>query len=276
MGFVFDQQAARRQEAWFQTETGRDVLRLQTGLVMRLLRPLPGERVLDVGCGSGLHLQAFKRKGLDVTGLDPSPDMIDLARKRLGNQAELYPGQAEDLPFEDNAFDVVCLITALEFVDDAEAALAEALRVARSRVFCGVLNSLSLTAVGRRLGGLFRDNIYNQARFFSLWELYGLIRHAAGPAPIRWASVGLLPPALAQRAFSFEDRPMVQRNPFGAFLGLSVQVTYTWRANFLTADAGLKMRPKTAPTPTPTTCGACPPARRPGGKTGRTAGEASP
>ncbi|MBU2551180.1 MAG: methyltransferase domain-containing protein [Proteobacteria bacterium] len=274
MGFVFDKRSALRQEAWFQTETGREVFRLQAGLIMRLLRPLPGERVLDVGCGSGLHLQLFKREGLNPTGIEPSPAMIDLARARLGRQAALYPGRAEDLPFEDNTFDVVCLITCLEFMDDPEAALAEAFRVARGRVFVGVLNALSLTAAGRRLRGLFKESIYDQARFFSLWEMCGLVRRTAGPAPIQWASAGLLPLSLVRRTSGFEARPLVQHNPFGAFLGLAVQVTYTLRAAPLPADPGMKIRPKTVPTPTG--CGSISPHSRPNGRAGRSAREAWP
>jgi len=255
LGYIFDQDAAERQEAWFCTEAGRESLRLQKELILRLVRPRRGERLLDVGCGSGLHLEIFKREGLDVTGVDPSRSMLDLAHARLGHQAGLFPGQAEDLPFEDNDFDIVTMITCLEFIDDPETALAEALRVARSRVFVGVLNRLSLTALGRRVRGLFKDSMYNHARFFSLWELTALIRGLIGPTSFRWATVQVLPPGLALHASSFEERPLVQVNPFGAFLGLTADVAYTMHADGLILKSGLKLGRKRVPTPSPSTYG---------------------
>jgi len=250
LGFVFDQDDAQRQEAWYQTETGRECLRLQKRLMLRLIRPTPGERLLDVGCGSGIHLQIFKREGLTVTGLDPSAAMLKMAEIRLGGRIDLCPGQAEDLPFEDNAFDIVTLITCLEFADDPETALAEAVRVSRSRIFIGVLNSLSLTAMLYRINGLFRDSPYNRARFFSLWDLAPMVRRLAGSDSIRWASAGLLPPGLLRYGSSFEARPLVQRNPFGAFLGLAADMTYRLRTDNLPLKTGLKLAGKHAPSTT--------------------------
>jgi SAM-dependent methyltransferase len=245
-------------DAWYDTVVGRETFNLQTALTLRLLKVRRGERVLDVGCGSGRHLEAFRNAGLDVTGLDPSPSMLKLARNRLGDRAGLFPGQAEDLPFEDNEFDLVTLITCLEFVDDPEEALAEAFRVARRRVFIGVLNSFSLTALGRRFKGLVTDSFYNRARFFSVWELSEIIHRLAGPAQVHWATVGVLPPPLASRATSFEALPLVQRTPCGSFLGMVVQLSYTMRTDNLRVDTRLKIRAKTATTAAPTSFGPSP------------------
>ncbi len=249
MGFVFDQIAAEKQEAWYGTETGRAGLRLQRDLIMRLAAPRPGERLLDVGCGSGRHLQMFKREGLLVTGLDPSRNMLSLARQRLGDQVDLHLGRAEDLPFEDNEFDIVTLVTSLEFCDDPEAAVAEAVRVAGSRIFIGVLNSYSLTALGRRIRGVFRHSVYNQAKFFSLLELIWMLRGQAGPAKIKWGSVHLLPPQLIRRMAPLESRPLLQRTPFGAFLGVTADLAYTLRADGLPVKHGLKLPAKHATAP---------------------------
>ena len=120
----FDRETALRLDAWGQSQAGRRVLACEQAFIGRLIRPRSGERLLDVGCGAGFQLETFRHRGLTVTGLDPSPAMLDLARIRLGGAAELLPGRAEDLPFEDNAFDVVTLIHCLEHVDDPLAALA--------------------------------------------------------------------------------------------------------------------------------------------------------
>ncbi len=82
----------------------------------------------------------FLNMGLDVTGLDASPHMLEFARKRLGVRAELRRGVAEDLPFDDNTFNVATLMTTLEFVEDSQKAIEEACRVTKDRIFLGVLN----------------------------------------------------------------------------------------------------------------------------------------
>ncbi|MBW1710668.1 MAG: class I SAM-dependent methyltransferase [Deltaproteobacteria bacterium] len=253
MGFIFDQRAAEHQEAWFKTEAGRAAFSLQTGLVLRLIKPKPQERMLDVGCGTGLYLEIFKENELNVTGLEPSPAMLRIARKRLGHRATLVPGRAEDLPFEDNEFDIVTLITSLEFTEDPESALAEAMRVAQSRVFIGVLNGFSITAMTRRVKGLVKESIYNRARFFSLWQLLGMMSRLTDPTRIRWGTVHLLPTSLTHRVMPFESLPLVQSNPFGAFLGLVADVTYSMRTDNLPVRVELKLKGR--PVPTPTTYG---------------------
>ena len=72
-----------------------------------------GDRVLDVGCGSGrltLAAQQWVRENGEAIGIDPSPEMIEVARqnaKRAGSKAKFELGPAESLPFPDGTFDVV-------------------------------------------------------------------------------------------------------------------------------------------------------------------------
>jgi SAM-dependent methyltransferase len=263
LAYVFDEKAAKGLDAWYRSDEGRSVWRLQSSLMFRLLGPRPGERLLDVGCGSGLYLQAFKREGLDVTGLDPSKHMLDLAETRLGTRAGLFPGRAEDLPFEDNEFDIVTLITTLEFVADPETALAEAFRVAKGRVYIGVLNSWSLTAFKRRIDGLFRDNFYRRARFYSPWELWGMIRKQHATARIKCASVGLLTPGLTAHVETLESSPWIQGNPFGAYLGLTAHIKYSLITDNLAADTKITLSKKATATHTPTARGWVPPVTPP-------------
>jgi len=129
--------------------------------------------VLDVGCGTGNHLLLFYRLGLDVTGLDASPYMLDIAKSRLGNKASFKIGCAEDLPFEDNEFDVTTFIITLEFLDNPLAALSEAGRVTKNKVFIGVLNGLSLECVCKKMYSLFSDSIFRETHLFTLWGAQG-------------------------------------------------------------------------------------------------------
>jgi SAM-dependent methyltransferase len=90
----------------------------------------PGQRVLDIGCGAGACLRLVAERGGEPHGIDASEALIELARKRLPN-ADLRLGEMEDLPWEDDSFDLVTGFNSFFFADDMVAALREAGRVAR-------------------------------------------------------------------------------------------------------------------------------------------------
>ncbi|MBE9593183.1 MAG: class I SAM-dependent methyltransferase, partial [Proteobacteria bacterium] len=163
--------------------------RLSSDLIIGLVRPKRGERVLDIGCGTGNHLLLFYRLGLDVTGLDASPYMLDIAKSRLGNKASFKIGSAEDLPFEDNEFDITTLIITLEFLDNPLEALREAGRVTKSKVFIGVLNGLSLGCVYNKIYSLFSPSIFRETHLFTLWGLKEHVKKAYGNVPMEWGSI---------------------------------------------------------------------------------------
>jgi ubiquinone/menaquinone biosynthesis C-methylase UbiE len=240
MGHVFDEKLASLYEAWQISPEGILLDRLSSELIVRLLRPQKGERILDIGCGSGNHLLLFYRLGFDVTGLDTSPYMLDIARSRLGNKASLRIGKAEQLPFEDNEFDLATLIMTLEFLDDPLEALREAGRVAKDRVFVGVLNSLSLGCISKRVYTLFHDSIFREARLFTLWGLKSCVKKVCGNVPMEWASVQAMPFFLRNYTERVEMSSSVQSCPFGAFLGLVFKMIYTLRTENLRVTERLK------------------------------------
>jgi SAM-dependent methyltransferase len=72
----------------------------------------PGSRLLDVGCGPGRHALALARRGMEVTGVDLSPDFVDLARAGAaaeGLTATFTVGDVRDLPYDSEFDAVVCL-----------------------------------------------------------------------------------------------------------------------------------------------------------------------
>ena len=80
--------------------------------VARLAEVQPGEAVLDLGCGTGTLLEALVacQPGAGFTGIDPDRHVLAIARRRLQRSArtvELVEGYAQDLPFPDQAFDLV-------------------------------------------------------------------------------------------------------------------------------------------------------------------------
>jgi ubiquinone/menaquinone biosynthesis C-methylase UbiE len=95
----------------------------------------PGLRVLDVACGTGLIARlAAERVGSSgtVTGLDLSPDMIEVARTASPSTIAWHVGDATSLPFPDDAYDVVLCQMGLMFMQDRPAAVAEMRRVTAS------------------------------------------------------------------------------------------------------------------------------------------------
>jgi SAM-dependent methyltransferase len=229
MGKVFGSAEAQRCERWLGSPWGRLAMALESELVVSMIEPRPGERLLDIGCGLGGHLEQFRLRGLDVTGLDASAEMLAGAEKRLGRATPLHHGFAEHLPFDDCAFDVCTLITSLEFVADPAAALAEAARVARRRVVVGLLNPCSAHGLECLLRGLCGHGIYRGARFFSPWQIRRLIHRTLGPWPVQWRSALMLPPSLGRLAPNLERWLSFGPNPFGAFVAVRIDVACRYR-----------------------------------------------
>jgi SAM-dependent methyltransferase len=88
----------------------------------------PGRRVLDVACGTGIVARTAADQGATVTGVDLNEAMLTVAR-RARPELDWRQGNAQDLPFADDSFDVVVSQMALMFFPDPAAALAEMARV---------------------------------------------------------------------------------------------------------------------------------------------------
>jgi SAM-dependent methyltransferase len=89
-----------------------------------------GQRVLDIGCGSGVFLRAAADRGARVFGLDAAESLLDVARARVP-EADLRAGDMQFLPYEDDFFDAVTGFNSFFFAADMAAALREAGRVAK-------------------------------------------------------------------------------------------------------------------------------------------------
>lgn len=229
MGLIFNIHTARLYEAWYHSPKGQTMDAWLESAIPGLLSPRAGERVLDIGCGEGNHLLLFSRLGLDITGLDASPYMIDRARKRLGPRCTFKKGRAEDLPFDDNEFDLAVMINTLEFLDSPMDALREAGRVARRSVFIGVMNSLSWYCQSHRVFGLFRKSLFKHARLYHLWDLKSLVRAAFGQVTMDWRCSQAWPPFLKETLGRQVTDWAPRYCPFGPFLALSANIRYWLR-----------------------------------------------
>jgi ubiquinone/menaquinone biosynthesis C-methylase UbiE len=100
---------------------------------LKRVRLLPNERVLDVGCGTGVLLGRILDRNPDsqVTGVDLSPAMVTQARRRLPQGVPLAVADAEALPFPAHRFDIVVSVSSFHFWPAPRLALAELRRVLR-------------------------------------------------------------------------------------------------------------------------------------------------
>ncbi|MBV9160910.1 MAG: class I SAM-dependent methyltransferase [Pseudonocardiales bacterium] len=108
-----------------------DEIFTETELEFLLSKITQGERVLDMGCGTGRFTVPLAATGAEVTGLDLSTGMLTVAGKKLGERglkAEMRQGDMAELPFPDGTFDTVTSMLALMHIPLAE----------RQAVFCEV------------------------------------------------------------------------------------------------------------------------------------------
>lgn len=185
-GAAFGERVTDHYEAWYETPEGQRADALEKASLRRLLESFPAtQSVLEVGSGTGHFTRWFDQQGPAAVGLDLSAAMLLQARSLDG--IPLVRGDASRLPFADGAFDLVALITTLEFLGRPREALAEALRVTRQGLILGVLNRQSLLGLQRRLAGLLRPTVYDAAYFYSVGELGRLLRSVVGDgAQIIW------------------------------------------------------------------------------------------
>jgi ubiquinone/menaquinone biosynthesis C-methylase UbiE len=131
-GLEFDDDTSRKVESMYMTP---DVV-AQRRRTLDLLRLVPDERVLDIGSGPGLlaaEVADVVGEGGRVCGVDTSPSMVEMAKRRCQRQpwVDFELAEATDLPHANEAFDVAVSTQVYEYVDDVPTALVELHRVLR-------------------------------------------------------------------------------------------------------------------------------------------------
>lgn len=112
--------------------------RLWKRRLVQLAAPAPGQRALDLCCGTGDVAFALARRGVEVTGLDFSEAMLRVARKRAEanpkserQNPNFQSGDAQEIPFPDASFDIVTMSYGLRNLASWQVGLAEMRRVAK-------------------------------------------------------------------------------------------------------------------------------------------------
>ncbi len=102
-----------------ENETGIQNAYYERPVILALAGGVTGRRIPDAGCGSGPLFAALRERGAVISGIDASAGMLELARRRLGDGADLQVADLRDpLPFPDGAFDDVIASLVLHYLED--------------------------------------------------------------------------------------------------------------------------------------------------------------
>src|SRR5215469_14485933 len=123
--------------------------------MLALAGDVAGRRILDAGCGSGPLFAELRDRGAIVVGFDKSAGMLELARRRLGDDADLQVVElGGPLPFPDGGFDDAIASLVLHYLEDWGPALAELRRVLKpgGRLLASVEHPFVITLMNREAG----------------------------------------------------------------------------------------------------------------------------
>ncbi|MCD6287951.1 MAG: class I SAM-dependent methyltransferase [Candidatus Hydrogenedentes bacterium] len=185
---------ANRYDKWYETAQGTVYDRIEKHAVGRTLPDIRhGNQMLEIGCGTGHWSRFFSERGFRVTGIDISPEMVNVARSKGIENASFYVADATSLPFPDDSFDIAVAVTVLEFVAEPDRMLHEMARCVRhgGRLVIGALNRHSILGIQRRARP---SELFSSAKMFTRSELYELlsdvgratVRTVAFVVPWRW------------------------------------------------------------------------------------------
>jgi ubiquinone/menaquinone biosynthesis C-methylase UbiE len=212
---------------WRSSTLGRVTDALEQDLILDLVGPPAGRRILDVGCGDGVLAVELASRGAIVTGIDASPDMIAAARKRASREKQdidFVVAEAGALPFDADSFDAVVAVAVLCFVERPSTSLGDMNRVLRpgGRLVIGELGKWSSWAAKRRIKAWLGSPLWRQARFRTASDLYRLA-HATGFVDASVTGAIYYPPnGTAARLLGPMDRKVARLTTLGAaFLALS-------------------------------------------------------
>jgi ubiquinone/menaquinone biosynthesis C-methylase UbiE len=111
-----------------------------------------GDKVLEIGCGTGTDLLQFAKHGALATGIDLTTKHVELARRRVGDLAVVHEADARHLPFENGSFDYIYSHGVLHHCDEPEEVVREMFRVLRP-------------------GGRINIHVYAFWSYFTLWRV---------------------------------------------------------------------------------------------------------
>jgi ubiquinone/menaquinone biosynthesis C-methylase UbiE len=216
-----DKEITQNYERWFLTSEGMYTDDKEKELLINCMRFKRGERVLEIGCGTGRNVRYFTELGLDATGVEPMEYLVKIARQKSDiRRDQIIMGPYDKLPLGGGTFENVVFMTTLAFSQEKEKSIQEAFRVASGKIGIGFLNKYSLTSL---LKVKERRAVYDDAAPLSGKELENLVKKAlAGQKYEISIKYTLFLPIKIGHLVPFVDDMLEKTNlPFGDF-GMAV------------------------------------------------------
>ncbi|MCX5261749.1 class I SAM-dependent methyltransferase [Streptomyces canus] len=144
--------------------------------MLALAGDVAGRRILDAGCGSGSLFAALRDRGALVSGFDASAGMLELARRRLGDGADLQVADlGSPLPYADDTFDGVVASLVLHYLEDWGPALAELHRVLKpgGRLIASVDHPFATHLMHRQAGREAAYEYFDTTNWTDEWTMGG-------------------------------------------------------------------------------------------------------
>ncbi len=215
---------ADKYDSWYESAKGRMYDYLEKKAISYHLSPdAKGGKFLEIGCGTGYWSQFFSEYGFEVTGVDISERIINIARAKRIPNTSFQIADGHNLPFKNGVFDVTAAITTLEFVRDAEAVIREMVRCTRKpggRLLIGALNELARLNRNRRQRP---ESLYAKVRLFSPSRIKQLLEPYG---QVRMIITGFVPnqPVLLPLTPLFDTIGRFLHFPYGAFIAAKVKL----------------------------------------------------
>jgi|YelNatPaOPRAMG01_1025707.scaffolds.fasta_scaffold00833_8 ubiquinone/menaquinone biosynthesis C-methylase UbiE len=216
---VTNTEAVKDYERWFLSPVGMYVDEKEKDLLINSMRFKRGERVLEIGCGTGRYVQYLTELELDVVGVEPVEEM---ARKAIQKSAikkeQIIIGPYENIPVGDNSFENVIFMHSFAFSADKVKVVKEAYRIASKKIGIGFLNKHSLTTIFKVKE---RKEVYKDAMPLCDKEIRNIIEIALGDKKEEFVidiNYTLYLPINIAHFFSFVDDFLEKTKlPFGDF-----------------------------------------------------------
>jgi ubiquinone/menaquinone biosynthesis C-methylase UbiE len=163
-------------ERWFLTPAGMYTDDKEKDLLINTMRFKRGEKVLEIGCGTGRNLDYLSDLGLEPSGVEPVEELIKKARQKSTIRKEqLIQCEYDAIPLADNSFGNVIFINTFGFAGNKTAALAEAYRIASKKIAIGFLNKNSFS---KFIKAKERRAVYNDSAPLSGSEMKKIMKEA--------------------------------------------------------------------------------------------------
>lgn len=149
---------ANSYDDYYHSDFGKIVDRAEKEIVLSLLKDIPKEEVIELGCGTGHWTNYLIKQGFKVIGIDASEAMLNMAKSK-GINAKFLLADSENLPFTDESYKIIVSITMLEFADNQDTVIQEMYRVLKKDgwLILGFLNAKSILGRNKEKDEIFKN-----------------------------------------------------------------------------------------------------------------------